>query len=159
MLAVLLRRCGAVLVLTILAGCAEIMGELTDVAEISYCSGCDWIVQEWHEGWETHNSKPYDDEAACDLALAEQARRDRDLGLRCIHEADMTKGKWDGASQWESDRVDLDWCWRCDWRIEEWDYGRWERLNSKTHKTQGLCEQALWYVLKDEPYERYRCVY
>ena len=90
------------------------MGELIDVAEVSYCSGCDWIVQEWHEAWETHNSKPYDDEAACDLALAEQARRDRDLGLRCIHEADMT---------------------------------------------QGLCEQALWYVLKDEPYERYRCVY
>ena len=71
----------------------------------------------------------------------------------------MTKDKWDGAGQWESDRVDLDWCWRCDWRIEEWDYNRWERLNSKTHKTQGLCEQALWYVLKDEPYERYRCVY
>ena len=45
------------------------MGELIDVAEVSYCSGCDWIVQEWHDGWDTHNSKPYDDEAGCDQAL------------------------------------------------------------------------------------------
>ena len=135
------------------------MDSVVDVASVSYCAGCDWIVQEWHDGWETRNSKPYDDEAACDVALAEQAGRDKDLGLRCIHEENLTKAKWDGAEQWESDRVEQDWCWRCDWRIEELKYSRWERLDDKTHKTLGHCEQALWYILKDEPYERYRCVY
>ena len=159
MSAAVFNRCGAALLLLILAGCAELMSELADVAEVSYCAGCDWIVQEWYDGWETRNSKPYDDEAACNQAMAEQSSRDRNVGFRCIHEENLTKGKWDGGAQWESDRVELDWCYRCDWQIEEWDYSRWKRLDDKTHRTQGRCEQALWYILKEGPYERYRCVY
>lgn len=34
-----------------------------------------------------------------------------------------------------------------------------ERATEIDPKTQGLCEQSLWYALRDEPDARYRCVY
>lgn len=57
------------------------------------------------------------------------------------------------------DRVNLDSCWSCDWMIEELRYGTWARRDFTTYKTQGLCEQRLWYAQSDEPDARYRCVY
>ena len=83
-----MRACAAAFVLIVLSGC-EIVGEVLSEMDLSYCSGCDWIVQEYHEGWETHNSKPYDDEAACLVAREKQQKKDKDLLLRCIHESDL----------------------------------------------------------------------
>ena len=84
----LVRICVAALVLTFLSGC-EIIGEVIDEMDLSYCGGCDWIVQEYHEGWETRNSKPYDDEAACLAARRKQQKKDKHVLLRCIHESDL----------------------------------------------------------------------
>jgi len=155
-----LKRLGAMLVLVILSGCAEILDAVIEVAEVSHCSGCDWIVQEWHDDWETHNSDPYDDETTCEKALTEQSRRDPDFGFRCIHEEELIDARREkSASQWETDRVKLDYCWRCDWRIENWEYGIWAHRDTNTFKTQGLCEQTLWYRSKRNRDERYRCVY
>ena len=143
----------------VLAGCAELSAELFDEANIGYCYGCDWIVQEWHDEWSTHNSKPYDDEAACEQALATAAQRDRELGLRCINEEELIDARRNPPSQSEKDRLNLNSCWGCDWMIEELRYGTWARRDMTTYKTQGLCEQSLWYALSDEPDGRYRCVY
>ena len=84
----LARICIVALVLIFLSGC-EIVGEVIGETDLSYCSGCDWIVQEYHEGWETHNSKPYDDEAACQAARLKQQKKDKHVLLRCIHESDL----------------------------------------------------------------------
>ena len=135
------------------------MGELIDTADLSYCYSCDWIVQEWHDGWSTHNSKPYDDAAACEQALATAAQLDRELGLRCINEEELIDARRNPPSQSEKDRVKLNSCWRCDWLIEKLRFGNWARRDFTTYKTQGLCEQSLWYALRDEPDARYRCVY
>jgi hypothetical protein len=58
--------------------------------ELSYCYGCDWIVQEFHGGqWETRNSQPYDTREECLLAKREQEDRDSHIHFRCIHESDL----------------------------------------------------------------------
>ena len=59
-------------------------------AELSYCGGCDYIVQEFHDdGWETRNSKPYDTEDECRAAKLEQKNRDPHIMFRCIHESEL----------------------------------------------------------------------
>jgi hypothetical protein len=58
-------------------------------ADLSYCYGCDWIVQEYHGKWETHNSQPYDTQQGCLVAKREQNDRDADRLRRCIHESDL----------------------------------------------------------------------
>ena len=143
----------------VLAGCAELAAELFDEANIGYCYGCDWIVQVWTGGWATHNSDPYDDEATCEQALNRQAQRDRETGFRCINEEDLIDARRKAPSQWEQDRVNVNSCWGCDWIIEELRYGTWASRDFTTYKTQGLCEHSLWYALRDEPDDRYRCVY
>jgi hypothetical protein len=57
--------------------------------ELSYCAGCDWIVQEFHGEWSTHNSKPYDTKSECDAARRKQQNRDPDVPFRCIHESQL----------------------------------------------------------------------
>jgi len=57
--------------------------------ELSYCAGCDWIVQEFHGKWETHNSKPYDTDEECWVARREYEKRDPDVRFRCIHESEL----------------------------------------------------------------------
>ena len=58
-------------------------------AELSYCAGCDWIIQEFHGEWATHNSKPYKTEKECWAARREQRDRDPDTIFRCIHESEL----------------------------------------------------------------------
>jgi hypothetical protein len=58
-------------------------------AELSYCAGYDWIVQEFHGEWETHNSKPYETERECRGAKREQQDRNPDTVFRCIHESEL----------------------------------------------------------------------
>ena len=67
----------------------EVIIEPISNAEFSYCAGCDWIVQEFHGGWETHNSKPYDTEEECRAARREQEKRNPDTRFRCIHESEL----------------------------------------------------------------------
>jgi hypothetical protein len=57
--------------------------------ELSYCAGCDWIVQEFHDEWATHNSKPYETESECRAARREQESRNPDTIFRCIHESEL----------------------------------------------------------------------
>ena len=152
----------AALLLVVLAGCEEMMADLIDVADISYCSGCDWIVQEFDDGqgWSTHNSDPYDDAATCEKALAPQAQRNDETGYRCIYEGDLHDAKSDSQTiQWEADRVKKGHCRGCDWRVEEFEVGSWQHRDGNRYEAEGLCEQALWYKMQDNPYERYRCTY
>ena len=58
-------------------------------AELSYCAGCDWIIQEYHGEWATRNSKPYDTEEKCWVARREYEKRDPDVRFRCIHESEL----------------------------------------------------------------------
>ena len=67
----------------------ETINEPINNAELSYCAGCDWIVQEFHGEWSTHNSKPYDTESECDAARRQQRNRDPDVPFRCIHESQL----------------------------------------------------------------------
>jgi hypothetical protein len=73
----------------IVASVNETFGETADNAELSYCAGCDWIVQEFHGKWETHNSKPYDNKEKCRAAKRKQEDRDPDIHFRCIHESEL----------------------------------------------------------------------
>ena len=58
-------------------------------AELSFCAGCDWIVQEYHDEWSTRNSKPYDTKPECDEARHKQRDRNPDTPFRCIHESEL----------------------------------------------------------------------
>ena len=73
----------------IVASVKETINEPVNNAELSYCAGCDWIVQEFHGEWETHNSKPYDTESKCRDARRVQQNRDPDVPFRCIHESQL----------------------------------------------------------------------
>ena len=57
--------------------------------DLSYCAGCDWIIQEFHGEWATHNSKPYETEQECRRARHEQEERNPDTYFRCIHESEL----------------------------------------------------------------------
>ena len=67
----------------------ETFTEPVSNAELSYCAGCDWIVQEFHDEWETHNSKPYKTESECRAARRDYADRNPDTPFRCIHESEL----------------------------------------------------------------------
>jgi hypothetical protein len=73
----------------IFASVNETIDETVDNAELSYCAGCDWIVQEFHGKWETRNSKPYDTQSECRAAKRKQEDRDPDIHFRCIHESEL----------------------------------------------------------------------
>lgn len=74
----------------IVASVNETIVEPARNADLSYCYGCDWIVQEFHQGnWETRNSKPYDTLEECLVAKHEQEDRDSSVRFRCIHESDL----------------------------------------------------------------------
>jgi len=73
----------------IVASVNETIDETVDDASLSYCAGCDWIVQEFHGKWETHNSKPYDSKEECRAAKRKQEDRDPDVHFRCIHESEL----------------------------------------------------------------------
>jgi hypothetical protein len=74
----------------IVASVNETIIEPVKDTELSYCYGCDWIVQEFHGGqWETRNSQPYDTREECLLAKREQEDRDSHIHFRCIHESDL----------------------------------------------------------------------
>jgi len=73
----------------IVASVSETIVEPVKDTDLSYCYGCDWIVQEYHLKWETHNSKPYDTEEECLRAKREQRDRDPERLFRCIHESDL----------------------------------------------------------------------
>ena len=146
----LLRKAAALLVLLILSGC-EVAGVLIDAADLGFCSGCDWIIQEWDSvGWNTHNSKPYDTEEICEQELAKQSKENSDHGYRCINEEDLIHKK--------TETMESEHCWGCDWVIEEWRHSAWERRDARTYHTEGVCQQALWHRSKDNPYTDYRCL-
>jgi hypothetical protein len=157
----LLHSCGVILVFTLLAGCSELLGDLVDDADIGYCYGCDWIVQEWYGGeWETRNSKPYDTEELCEQKLKANSQEDPDQGFRCIHEEELIDQRREQSrNPSQEEKAEVESCWNCDWRVEEWRYERWSRIDSTTYDTQSVCEQALWYESKEKPYVDYRCVY
>ena len=73
----------------IVASVNETVDETVNNAEVSYCPTCDWIVQEFHAEWSTHNSKPYDTEEDCWVARREYEKRDPDVRFRCIHESEL----------------------------------------------------------------------
>lgn len=73
----------------IVASVNETIDGTVNDAELSYCAGCDWIVQEFHGKWETRNSKPYDTEEECFVARRKQEDRDPDIRFRCIHESQL----------------------------------------------------------------------
>lgn len=144
-------KAGAALVLLLLSGCMELAGDVIDSAELGYCYGCDWIIQEWDsDGWNTHNSDPYDTEEICEQELARQSQDDPDRGFRCINEEDLDHGK--------TERVESEHCWGCDWVIEEWRHGTWERRGRDTYRNEGVCQQALWHRSKANPHADYRCL-
>jgi hypothetical protein len=62
-------------------------------ATISHCYGCDWIIQEFHDGWETHNSKPYETESECRAARRIDEEENPDTLFRCIHESALIHQK------------------------------------------------------------------
>ena len=73
----------------IVASVDEVIVEPIRNTELSYCYGCDWIVQEFHGEWETHNSKPYETAAECRAARREQENRNPETYFRCIHESQL----------------------------------------------------------------------
>jgi hypothetical protein len=73
----------------IVASVNETIVEPIKNTELSHCYGCDWIVQEYHGQWETHNSKPYDTHGECLTAKREQQDRDPERLFRCIHESEL----------------------------------------------------------------------
>ena len=73
----------------IVASVNETIVEPIKNTTLSHCYGCDWIVQEYHLKWETHNSKPYDTQEECLVAKREQNDRDPERLRRCIHESDL----------------------------------------------------------------------
>lgn len=149
----------AVLVACSLASCADIANMVFDDVAPGYCYGCDWIMQEWSEGWILNNSDPFDDEALCEAALLEASRKSPKMGFRCINEESLIRIPREGPSQWEKDRLNLGHCRGCDWFIEEVHVHGWERIDSKTFETEDVCEQKLWQLSKLSPNVRYRCRY
>lgn len=140
----------AILALSGLSACAEIADVLLD--DLSFCAGCDWIIQEWdNPGWSTHNSDPYKTEEICEQALAEQSRKNPERGYRCIYEGDLTPGKE------EPPATPAAHCYRCDWVVERQRSAGWERVGSATYDGEGACQQALWRLRKENPYREYRC--
>jgi hypothetical protein len=132
-----------------LAGCAEFAEVLLE--DPGHCHGCDWIIQEWDDpGWSTHNSDPYATEELCERALAEQSRKSPDRGHRCIYEGDL----W---SEEESPAKPSAFCYGCDWVVEMKEFATWERAETATHHTEGVCQQALWHLQKENPSREYRC--
>ena len=143
-----------------LVGCAEILGELIDDADIGYCYSCEWIMQEWHDGWETHNSDPYDDEVACEQALEQLFASDAYQGYRCINEEELIDQRRDRARNPVAyEPVNVEHCWGCDWVVEESRNNIWVSRGTLTYKSQAACQQALWHELKQYPDRIYRCVY
>ncbi len=135
-----------------LAGCNEFVAYMLEDFEISHCPTCDWIIQEWdNPGWSTHNSDPYETEALCEEELARQAAENRSRGHRCIYEGDIPH---------ERDALiePNEFCYRCDWAVQVRVDSRWERTEDVTHKTEGVCMQALWHQFKVDPEPYYRCV-
>ena len=65
------------------------VNETVNNTEVSYCPTCDWIVQEFHGEWATHNSKPYNTEEECWVARREYEKRDPNVRFRCIHESEL----------------------------------------------------------------------
>ena len=69
----------------IVASVNETIIEPVKDTELSYCYGCDWIVQEFHGGkWETRNSQPFPGRPLNELPHFAQLIRD----LRCSAEID-----------------------------------------------------------------------
>jgi len=156
-----LLRCGALAsVLLTLSGCAEIVADLIDDANIGHCWSCEWIMQEWYEGWETRNSDPYDDENACEQQLAMLSEKNRETGYRCINEEELIDMRRDASrNESEAEPVKAEHCWGCDWVVEELRNGTWVLRGTETYKTQGKCEQALWHRKKNDRDKVYRCIY
>ena len=149
---VLRRRGGMLLVLLALSGCAELAEVLIDTASVGFCSGCDWIIQEWDDpGWSTHNSDPYDTEALCEQELVKQSIENPDRGHRCIYEGDLSHGETTVVNSGG-------FCYGCDWVVEIDEYRSWERTEATTYHTEGVCQQALWHQTKENPNRNFRCI-
>lgn len=146
----LTRTISVVVVLFGLSACAEVVDILLE--DVGSCYGCDWIIQEWdYPGWETHNSDPYETEELCEQALAEQSRKSPARGHRCIYEGDLWPREETPPAKSQPH------CYGCDWVVEEDRYGGWERVDTRTHVTEGVCQQALWHLHKEDPNKEYRC--
>lgn len=131
-----------------LSACAEVADVM--LSDLEYCYGCDWIIQEWDDdGWNTHNSDPYETEEICEQALADQSRNSPDRGHRCVYESDLREE----PSTASGNRF----CYGCDWAVEIEEYGRWVPAEDTVHHTEGVCQQALWHLLQKEPDRDYRC--
>ena len=157
---IIFQRCAIASLAFALAGCAELLGDLIDDAEIGHCWSCEWIMQEWHDGWETRNSDPYDDEEACERTLVQLSASDAYQGYRCINEEELIDQRRDRArnpSAYET--VQVEHCWGCDWVVEESRNGIWVPRGTNTYKSQAACQQTLWHELKKYPDRIYRCVY
>lgn len=134
------------------------MGELIEDANIGRCWGCDWIMQEWHEGWETRNSDPYDDGPACEQELMRISERDTHQGYRCINEEELIDKRMEQLRNPSPETPVTTVCWNCDWVLEQARPDSWVRSTARTYKTQGTCEQALWQLHKRNPDINYRCI-
>lgn len=73
----------------IVASVNETIVEPAQNAELSYCPTCDWIIQEFHGEWATHNSKPYKTRDECWAARRKEEAKDPDVRFRCIHESEL----------------------------------------------------------------------
>ena len=148
-----LRLGVATLVLLLLSGCAELTDILVDsISEtLSVCYGCTWIIQEWDDdGWNTHNSDPYDTEELCQQELARQTRESPERGHRCINKGDRDALQAKQQAQ--------DFCYNCDWVVQIAEYQGWERIESDTYRTEGACQQVLSQQTRNNPDRNYRCV-
>ena len=156
----LMQRCAIGIIALFISGCAELISELVDDGDIGYCYSCEWIMQEWHDGWATHNSDPYDDEAACERELVQLFAEDSYQGYRCINEEELIDQRRDrtrNPSAYES--IEVEHCWGCDWVVEESRNNVWVQRGTNTYKSQAACQQALWHELKQYPDRIYHCVY
>lgn len=151
------RQLMAALLAGSLASCGDIANIVLDDADLSYCYGCDWVMQEWSDGWNLHKAGPFDDDALCEAALLEASRTSPESGFRCVNQKSLIRSPREGASPWEKDRLNLGHCRGCDWFIEEVHVHGWERIDSRTFITEDVCEQNLWHAHKRSPKVRYRC--
>lgn len=142
-----LRLGAAALCLMLLSGCEVLLAPLNE----RLCYGCTWIVQEWDsQGWNTHNSDPFDTEELCEQELEKQTRESPDRGHRCIN-----KGDRDALQATQQAQT---FCYRCNWVVEIAEYQSWERIEPATYHTEGACQQVLWHQSKLNPGRDFRCV-
>ena len=142
----------AIFVLLLLAGCADLMGELLDSSGETRCRDCGWIVQEWEEkGWATYDTAQFDTEALCEQASDKQSASHHNRGYRCILNENANQI---GPAPARDNTTYVGF----DWKVEIAGLDGWERTEETTYSNEALCQQSLWRQSKTSPDRDYRCV-